>query len=129
MTPYSPFTVSHNVGIVASYSYNEIVKPAKPRVHRPSSIEQVRDVHRTVHLAFILHQQERIKIQVAKEPDIRPNQGEAAIIRDSSSHTDNQNILHTPVELEILEELVFEEERRVVTAWDVNPSGQSQWIS
>ena len=34
---FLPFTAFHKVGIVASYSYSEIVKPERCRVHEHSS--------------------------------------------------------------------------------------------
>ena len=59
---FSPFTALHKVGIVASYSYSEIVKPKRSRIHQPSSMHEHRGFERTIHLLLILHDQERVKV-------------------------------------------------------------------
>lgn len=72
-TPFLPLTALHKVGIVASYSYNEIVKPEKTASSPTLSYATNRSITHTVHLVLILHKQERVKVQVTKEPNIRPN--------------------------------------------------------
>lgn len=37
-------------------------------------MQEHREFNHTVHLILILHDQERIKVQVTEEPDIGPNQ-------------------------------------------------------
>jgi hypothetical protein len=102
------------------------VKPKGRQVDRPSSIQGHRGFDRTVHFFLILHDQEWVKVQIAEEPDIGPNQQnkrEASENRHSAKTRYTQNVLHSPIVLEVLEELMLEEERRVIAAWNAQTLG------
>lgn len=65
-----PLTALHRVGIVSMYSYSDTVNPIRQNVRdsAPRSLTK----KRTVDLVMILHIQEWIIIEVAKESDRGP---------------------------------------------------------
>ena len=65
------FTSSQSVGIVASYSYSEIVKPVgKGRCQGMSLNSLNANTNRTINFLLVLHDQEGVVVKVAKEIDI-----------------------------------------------------------
>lgn len=65
-------TAFHNVGIVASYSYNDTVKPLlKMKCINPTVMIQHRFMP-TVDFAFVLHYQEGVIMDVAEELYVGP---------------------------------------------------------
>lgn len=58
----------HRVGIVASYSYNDTVNPK----HKYSTMTVgMKEDKLTVNLVLVLHDQERVIVEVTEEFDIR----------------------------------------------------------
>lgn len=69
-----PLTCPHSVGIVASNSYIVMVNPIVATFKYGYCVMRGVTIH-TIGLVVILHVEERVKIDVAMEVDVRPAQG------------------------------------------------------
>jgi len=102
-----PDTAFHRVGIVASYSNNDTVKPM--------NTDSLRDGWRyfsnilTIHLILVLHDHERIIIDVAEELDVRSIRQVLAPAKSDKSH-------HAYSTLQKRSDAVCRQDRRKLTS-------------
>lgn len=103
-----PLTWCHRVGIVAGYSNNEIVNPILSQYILGRFLMHGEDP--TIDFLLILHQQKRVIVDVAKKFDIRSTEN----MINPCDRLRRQRLLHPPVILVFLEELLPVKELREV---------------